>query len=434
VTSIIDCTAQERSACRVGRAWRKAAVALAIGAAIGWAGAPPAGAGTVTIWHNYGTEVNATALGNVVTAFEKAHPDIKVDVVSQPADNYFALLTAAAISHKAPDIAVMWTGLFALKYAHLMADLKPLLPADQLAEMKGINWASQDFDPSKALYVLPLEDQFYIGFYNKALLKKAGLDAPPRDWAELMDACARLRAAGVVPMLYGSDSQALSSEFYPFYDLSYLMTIYPVDQWSGLANGTIPWTSQPIADQLQKWADIHGKGCTNKDVLTATDILTKFNNGAAAMIVDGNWNLQQLYDKLGPDLGVFPLPFTDKPISGIVQMPGDGLSLLKSSENKKDAVTFLEFLMSGDGQNILSKTGLIPARKGYTATNPLYAGLLALEGQGFTKYPMIDNVVQGNVVDAGTSVLPAAFAGQMPVAAALTKMQETWNNLPADQK
>ena len=50
--------------------------------------------------------------------------------------------------------------------------------------------------------------------------------------------------------------------------------------------------------------------------------------------------------------------------------------------------------------------------------------------QGKAQKPMS----QGNVVDAGTSVLPAAFAGQMPVAAALTKMQETWNNLPADQK
>lgn len=432
--SMDACNVQERPARRMGWTSRLAGATLALAATTVWSGVPSALAGNLTIWHNYGTEVNATALGNVVAAFEKGHPDIKVDLVSQPADNYFALLTAAAISHKAPDIAVMWTGLFALKYAHLMADLKQMLPASELGEMKGVNWASQDFDPSKALYVLPLEDQFYIGFYNKALLKKAGLDGPPRDWAELMAACTKLKAAGIVPMLYGSDSQALSSEFYPFYDLSYLMTIFTVDQWSGLADGKIPWTSPQIAEQLQKWADIHGKGCTNPDVLTATDILTKFNNGAAAMIVDGNWNLQQLYDKLGPDLGVFPLPFTDKPISGIVQMPGDGLSVLKSSKNKEDAVAFLTFLMSGDGQKILSQSGLIPARKGYAATNPLYAGLLALDGHGFTKYPMLDNVVQGSVVDTGSSVLPAAFAGQMSVADALKKMQATWDNLPSDQK
>jgi raffinose/stachyose/melibiose transport system substrate-binding protein len=413
----------------------KSCLAAAVFGAVGWIGAATAHAGDLTIWHNYGTEVNATALNALVTAFEAKDPDVKVNVVSQPADNYFALLTAAAISHKAPDLAVMWTGMFDLKYSHLLADVKPLLAASDLAQMKGLKWASEDFDTSKALYLVPFEDQFYIGFYNKALLKKAGIAAAPRDWSELADACTKLRAAGITPMLYGSDSQALSSEFYPFYDLSYLVAgLYPVGDLPGLANGKIAWTSPELVKQVQKWADLHASKCTNPDVLTASDILTKFNAGQAAMIVDGNWNLQQLYDKLGPDLGVFPLPYSDTPIKGVVQMPGDGLSLLKSSDNKKDAAAFLTFMMSGDGQKILSKTGLIPAREGYEATNPLYAGLLGLSDQGFSKYPMIDNVIQPSVVDTGSSTLNAAFAQQMTVTAALQKMQDTWNNLPAAQK
>jgi len=416
--------------------WRRSLFAAAMGlAALSGFAARPAAAGTITIWHNYGTEVNTTALTAVVAAFEKAEPSITVNLVSQPADNYFALLTAAAISHKAPDIAVMWTGLFDLKYAHLLANLRPLLPAGPLAEMKGLAWASEDFDPTKQLYVLPLEDQFYIGFYNKALFRKAGLDAAPSDWSELMADCTKLRAAGITPMLYGSDSQALSSEFYPFYDFSYLMAgIYPVEAWTGFANGKIPYTTPAVETQVQKWADLHAKGCTNPDVLTATDILGKFNQGQAAMIVDGNWNLQQLSDKLGSDLGAFPLPYSDAPMKGVVEMPGDGLSILKSSQNKKDAVAFLTFLMSGEAQTILSKTGLVPARNGYPASNPLYVGLLSLASQGYTVYPMIDNVIQGPVVDTGSRVLTAAFAGQMTVSAALQKMQDTWNNLPADQK
>jgi ABC-type glycerol-3-phosphate transport system substrate-binding protein len=413
----------------------KSLLAAAIFSAVGCLGAAAAQAGDITIWHNYGTEVNATALNALVAAFEAKNPDIKVNVVSQPADNYFALLTAASISHKAPDLAVMWTGLFDQKYAHLLADVKPLLAASDLAQMKGLKWASEDFDTSKALYLVPFEDQFYIGFYNKALFKKAGVDAVPTDWSELADACTKLRAAGILPMLYGSDSQALSSEFYPFYDLSYLVAgVYPAADLPGLANGKIPWTDPKLVSQVTKWANLHASKCTNPDVLTSTDILTKFDAGKAAMIIDGNWNLQQLYDKLGPDLGVFPLPFSDTPIKGVVQMPGDGISVLKSSDNKKDAAAFLTFMMSGDGQNILSKTGLIPAREGYNATNPLYAGLLALSDQGYTKYPMIDNVIQGPLVDTGQSVLNTAFAGQTPVPAAMQKMQQTWDNLPAAEK
>ena len=62
---------------------------------------------TMTIWHNYGTEQNATALQNLAKAFEKIHKNVTVNVVSQPADNYFALLQAAAVSKTGPDLAVM---------------------------------------------------------------------------------------------------------------------------------------------------------------------------------------------------------------------------------------------------------------------------------------------------------------------------------------
>ena len=70
---------------------------------------------TLTLWHNYGTEANAVATKNLVTAYEAQHPNVTIKVVSQPADNYFALLKAAAISHTGPDIAVQWTGLFTLQ-------------------------------------------------------------------------------------------------------------------------------------------------------------------------------------------------------------------------------------------------------------------------------------------------------------------------------
>ena len=71
---------------------------------------------TLTIWENYGTEQNATALKNLAAAFHKQHPNVTVNVVSQPATNYFALLQAAAVSKTGPDLAVMWTGLFTLQY------------------------------------------------------------------------------------------------------------------------------------------------------------------------------------------------------------------------------------------------------------------------------------------------------------------------------
>ena len=90
------------------RRWKiaAAAAAAALLAAGCGSGSGSGGGGnapvTLTIWHNYGTEQNATALVNLAKAFHKLHPNITVNVVSQPASNYFALLQAKAISTQRP--------------------------------------------------------------------------------------------------------------------------------------------------------------------------------------------------------------------------------------------------------------------------------------------------------------------------------------------
>ena len=72
------------------RRWKIAAAGAAaalLAAGCGSASSGSAGGSnapvTLTIWHNYGTEQNATALVNLGKAFHRLHPNITVDVVSQ---------------------------------------------------------------------------------------------------------------------------------------------------------------------------------------------------------------------------------------------------------------------------------------------------------------------------------------------------------------
>ncbi len=188
---------------------------------------------TLTLWQNYGTEQNATALKNLANAYKKLHPNVTVKVVSQPADNYFALLQAAAVSKTGPDLAVMWTGLFTLQYKEFLANLKGKIPAADLARIdpNALKWTSDRFDAANGPYVMPLENQFYIGFYNKAAFTKAGVTAVPTDWSQLFAACTKLKAAGYMPLAYGNGGQSLGAEFYPWYDMSYMMIgAHPVDE------------------------------------------------------------------------------------------------------------------------------------------------------------------------------------------------------------
>ena len=391
---------------------------------------------TLTLWHNYGTEGNAVATKNLVAAFEKANPDITIKVVSQPADNYFALFQAASIAHTGPDISVQWTGLFDIKYEKFLLNLKPYFSAAEVAKINGAKWMAPDFNTSKGLLVMPLETQFYIGFYNKALFKKAGIAAPPANWNELYSDCTKLKAQGITPMVYGSDTQGLGATFYPFYDFSYQMSgILSPTQWQNLYTGKTSWTSPAIVAQMDKWAALKTKGCTNPDVLTKSNILGYFSSGKAAMIVDGNWDTATLQKGLGKNLAAFVPPYSNGKQKGVIQYPGDGFSVSSYSKHPKEAVAFLKFLTTPTAAKIISNAGLIPAIQGYKTNNPLSNQMLDFAAkQGFTPYPMLDNVIQPEVVTAASKTLVAAFGGTSSVNSALGSMKSALDQLPSSRK
>ncbi|MGB7103009.1 MAG: extracellular solute-binding protein, partial [Acidimicrobiales bacterium] len=175
------------------------AVAAALMLAGTFYAAAPASASsktTLTLWQNYGTESNATVTKNLIAAFEKLHPNIVINDVSQPGTNYFQLLQSSAISGNGPDLAVMWTGIYDLQYSSLLVNLKGNVPAADLAKMEGLQWEAPDFNTALGAYVMPLETQFYIGFYNKKLFKEAGITSVPTDWTQLFADCKLLKAKG----------------------------------------------------------------------------------------------------------------------------------------------------------------------------------------------------------------------------------------------
>lgn len=417
--------------------WIAASMALAMGltsmgTTTAWAKSAPV---TLTLWHNYGTEDNATATVNLVKAFEKLHPDIKIQVVSQPASNYFSLFQAASISKTGPDLAVMWTGLFTLQYQQFLANLKQYIPMTQLSKMNGIQWTAPNFDIKKGAYVVPLENQFYIGFYNKAMFRKAKIASPPRTWQQLFQDCRKLKAAGYTPLLYGSGSQNLGSEFYPYYDFSYLMMgSYSLAQWKGLYTGQIPWTSPAIVSQVSRWVQLYKDGYTNKDVLTNVNSLGEFEKGKGAMLIKGNWDAAVLQQKMGSNLGVFVPPYSNTPMHKVVEYAGDGFAMTQYSKHKPQAIAFLKFLMTPQAQRIISKAGLIPDLKGYTPSNALDRTMLKFGSEGYIEYPMLDNVTQPEVVSAASKELDAAFGGAIQVHAALRNMQQTLMHLPKNRR
>ncbi len=395
----------------------------------------PAAPVTLTLWHNYGTEANAKVTDALVKAYMAANPNVTIQVVSQPADNYFALLKTASISKTGPDLLTMWTGLFALQNQGFLEPLNQYIPADTLNKFDGINWCSKDLNVASGAICAPLDLQFYNGFYNKALFTKAGITSFPTNWTELYAACDKLKAINVIPFTYGTGLQALNPAFYPYYDLSYMMMLFSVDDWKKLYSGEIPWTDPRIVDQLTKWAALKTRGCTNADVLANNESVSQFESGKAAMTMEGSWGFQEFHDKLGANAGVFVAPFSDAAIKGVVEFPGDGFGVTSYSQHKAEAAAFLAWMATPDAQKIIADGGLIPTVAGTPPTQPLALAMLDYGAtKSFVRYPMIDNVIQPEVQDVATKVLTAVLAGTMSPADATKKMQDALMQLPADRR
>ena len=332
----------------------------------------------------------------------------------------------------------MWTGLFTLQYKGFLQNLKGLVPASALAQVdpNALKWTSNSFDAANGPYVIPLENQFYIGFYNKADFAKAGVTSVPTDWSQLYAACTKLKNAGFTPLVYGNGGQPLGATFYPWYDMSYMMIgAYSVSQWQGLYSGSTPWTSPTISAQLTKWNQLHSMGCTNSDVVTNTNNLGQFESGKAAMMVDGTWDTQKFTSALGSNVAAFAPPFSDTPIKGVVDFAGDGLSMMSYSPHKTQAAEFLTFMTTKQAAAIINAAGLIPAIEGTSTSNPVNQEMLNFVSQGgMTAYPMLDNVVQGNVVNIGSKFLPSVLGGSESITKALQAMQTTLQQLPANQR
>jgi ABC-type glycerol-3-phosphate transport system substrate-binding protein len=319
----------------------------------------------------------------------------------------------------------------------MFLNIAPSFTAAQLGSIRGRQYLAPDMNVAKGLFVVPLDDDSYIGFYNKKVFKKAGIAAAPMNWLQLQSDCTKLKAIGVTPMMYGlPGGQTLGAEFYPWFDFSYLMIgLYTPAQWRNLYMGKTSWTSPAIVSQMTKWAALKQSGCTNSDVLTASNTLGSLIKGKTAMIVDGTFDTGTLLAGLGKNLGTFAPPYANGKIHGVVQYPGDGYGVTAWTAHQAEAVQFEQFLTTPQAAAIIAAAGVPPNRAGFAGKNPSWATIQKLvDKQKFTVYPMIDNVVQPEVVDTGSKQLVAAFAGVISVKKALGDMKATLDGLPVTRK
>ena len=326
---------------------------------------------TLTVWDFKYGEVQADGaqkpMKEIDRLFMQKYPGVTVNHVAQPGEpQYYQIIQAAAAANQGPDVAMFHPGAREYGFSDILIDLTPFIQdiKDQFtpASIKMVSIGGVIGAPIK---LLPMTMQGFGFYYNKADLKKAGLDpnSPPKSSADFLAACAKLQSAGILPITVG---QTYTIDFF----LRTLVANEFGPNVAGLKDGSQSFKNPQFKEGVEFIKTLIDKGYMDKagfSVPYFNDAIEKYAAGNGAIFVGllsdvGNW--KKFSDALGADdIGYFPtinLPDYNYTDQQVAQGAGIGYGVLKWSKNQQAAVDYVKFYASGEAPKIYaSDTGAL---------------------------------------------------------------------------
>ncbi|GAA2578955.1 ABC transporter substrate-binding protein [Streptomyces roseoviolaceus] len=272
---------------------------------------------TINFWHAWSAPAEVKAVKDLVTGFEKAHPNIHVNVVGNMTDDKMnqALRTGGA---KAPDVISSFTTNSVGKFCSsgALVDLNPFFEKSgvdpERTFPKAMNEYTQ-FDGNRC--AVPLLGDAYGLYYNKTAFKKAGITSPPKTWSEFERVAKKLTITqgdtyeqlGFMPNYHGweTTTEHYLGQFSPTY--------FDKDGKSNVAKDPAFEAAFTVQKKLVDGLGGYRKLETYRSKLgDEWGPKHPFHTGQVAMQLDGEWRLGMALDtKPKFDIGVAPLPVPD---------------------------------------------------------------------------------------------------------------------------
>ncbi|WP_141205010.1 ABC transporter substrate-binding protein [Streptomyces griseorubiginosus] len=307
---------------------------------------------TINFWHAWSADSEVAGVKALVAGFEKAHPNIHVNIVGNMTDDKInqALRTGGP---KAPDVISSFTtnnvGKFCSSGA--LVDLNPFLKKSGIDPdttfPAAMNQYTQ-FDGDRC--AAPLLGDAYGLYYNKTAFRKAGITTPPKTWSEFATDAKKLtipqgdsyKQLGFMPDYHGweTTTEHYLGQFSPTY----------FDKAGKSTIATDPAVAAAFTVQKQLVDELGGYKKLEKYRAGLGDEWGPkhpFQTGQVAMQLDGEWRLGMALDaKPGFEIGVAPLPVPDDQADqyGKGYITGTIAGIAANSTKQNAAWEFLKYI------------------------------------------------------------------------------------------
>lgn len=296
-------------------------------------GSASGGQVTVEMWDYLSGETANDSINAAIAEFEKANPDIKVKRTTFAFADLSKSILQGSVGGQVPDVAVVD-----------VVDNQNFASLGMLKDLSndGINksdffdgpWSSVVYEGKT--YGIPLNSNNLALYYNKQMLKDAGVEVPT-DWASLKDAAKKTTKGDVK----GIAISAVKSESATFQILPFV--------WQ--TGGDLKDYATSGATALAYLRGLIDDGSMSEAVsnYTQEDARTQFITGKSAMMVNGPWELATLTKDAQFDWDVAPLP---KDKRAATSMGGENVVVMNGAKQSDAAVKLAKFLTSAEGAKI----------------------------------------------------------------------------------
>jgi multiple sugar transport system substrate-binding protein len=337
-----------------------AAGALALGlAGCGGGSGSSSGATSITVWNGW-VDQEGKAFAGLVQAYEKSHPDVKVNVLQVNQDYALQKVSTAVRGGSPPDISYLYGS-----WAPNIATVPSLVDLTSTVKKPSVKW--DDFYPgerkvatvgSKVVGIPALVDNLAI-VYNKKLFAQAGVSPPSADWTWDDFRAAAKKLTDPSTKQFGWSMPANDSE-----DTVWHWEAMLWEAGGQILNADNTKAAFDSPQGLQAMTMLKDMAVTDKSVYLDTTNLKYadlFNAGKIAMLVTGPWDLSGFH----VDTGVQIMPTFAGSSAGhqSIAGPDNWVVFDNGTARRTAALDFLTWLTAPAQVKTFSlETGDLPTR------------------------------------------------------------------------
>ena len=318
----------------------------------------PAFAGTLVINSDTSDPAPKAAWEEIVAQFNKDNPGITAKLNVYDHESYKKSIRNWLTS-ASPDVVFWYVGTRMKQFTKpgLLEDVSDLWDKSGSA---GFGPVAKDLvsDNGKQFGV-PYTYYNWGVYYRKDVFEKAGVKSPPKNWADFVDACRKIKASGVEPIVIGSKDLWPTAGWFDYIDMRLNGLPFHMD----LMGGKVSYLDPKVKGVMEKWGELLKEGCFVKNHASVSwqESQALLFQGKASMMLIGNFISPNFPKDVEPNMAFFRFPDITPGMKAYEDAPMDSIHIPKNAKNKDDAKKFLKYVMSADVQEKINKAlGQVP--------------------------------------------------------------------------